>query len=139
MISNTILKIMHEDAALIAALGGANRIFNKGVPDTVTDGMAFFSTSTAAASEDETCIFLQQFQFTILHSDRTKAVATYKALSDLFDIKYLIQRNPNASNANFSVMVTKLSGGAESSIIENNERYTVFTLFLDVKFKQKGA
>ena len=139
MISNTILKLMQSDTALITALGGANRIYNKGVPDDVKSGMSFFSTGTAALSEDETCVFLQQFQFNILNENRTGAVAVYKALIALFDVKCIIQNNPNAQDSNYSVLVTKVSGGAESSIIEDNSRYTIFTLTLDVKFQTKGA
>lgn len=139
MISNTILKIMQSDSALISALGGADRIYNKGVPDNVQSGMSFFSTGTAALSEDETCVYLQQFQFNVLNSNRTGAVAVYKALSDLFDVKCLIQNNASSKSADYSVLVTKISGGAETSIIEDNTRYTVFTLTLDVKFQKKGA
>ena len=139
MISNTILKLMQEDAALISALGGANKIYNKSVPDTVKSGMSFFSTNTAVLSDDETCVFLEQFQFNILDENRTGALAVYNALINLFDVKCLIQNNPDSKNADYSVLVTKISSGAESSIIEDNARYTIFTLLLDVKFKKQGA
>jgi len=139
MISNTILKLMQGDAALLSALGGANKIYNKSVPDTVKSGMSFFSTNTAALSDDETCVFLEQFQLNILDEDRTGALAVYNALINLFDVKCLIQNNPDSKNADYSVLVTKISSGAESSIIEDNARYTIFTLLLDVKFKKQGA